>query len=47
MKISIFEWVVDTKGFYITPLIALSKVEKEKSLWIGWGFWGIKILLSK
>jgi hypothetical protein len=33
------KWKVDTIGFYILPLIGISRVKGVWSFWVGWGFW--------
>lgn len=33
------KWAQDATGFYITPLLGVSKIKGQWSLWIGWLFW--------
>ena len=32
-------------GLYLTPLIGFSNVHGQKSVWLGWFYWLITILL--
>jgi len=32
-------WEKDVHGFYITPLIGISKVHGKWSFWFGWLYW--------
>jgi len=32
-------WEKDVHGFYLTPLIGLSKVKGVWSFWLGWFYW--------
>jgi len=39
MKFISCKFETDTHGFYLTPLIGYSRVDGEKSIWLGWFFW--------
>lgn len=32
-------WEKDTHGFYITPLLGVSKIKGVYAIWIGWLYW--------
>ena len=33
------KWEKDVHGFYVTPLVGISKIRGTWSIWVGWFYW--------
>lgn len=47
MKILKTKFETDTVGFYITPIIGISRIKGVWELWFGWLFWLWTITLNQ